>query len=119
MPDRLTGQTYLVEHYGPGVRAEELERLATRVRDTIIEMRRQGSAVAYVSSTIVPGDDYLHCVLRAPSEQLVRDVLSRAGMAHDRISAAISVAGPSDDDAPWFLDVGAPSSAHRDPPVAR
>jgi hypothetical protein len=96
MPDRLSHagrQTYLVEHYGPGLHAEELERLASRVRDTVFEMQQEGSPVSYIGSTIVPGDDYLHCVLQAPSEQLLRGLLSRAGMAHDRISAAISVAG--------------------------
>ncbi len=94
MPDRTNHaaqNTYLVEHYQPGVGAEGLERSASLVRTTIAAMRRESSPVCYVSATIVPGDDYLHCVVQAPSEQHVRDALSQAGMAYQRISTAISV----------------------------
>ncbi len=94
MPDRpqhAARHTYLVEHYQPGVDAGELEHSARRVRTAIAEMQHEGSPVSYVSATIVPGDDYLHCVLRAPSEQLIRDAVSRAGLAYQRISSAISL----------------------------
>ena len=96
MPDRPqhpARYTYLVEHYQPGVDAGELEHSALRVRSAIADMQQEGSPVSYVSATIVPGDDYLHCVLHAPSEQLVRDVVSRAGLTYQRISSAISLPG--------------------------
>ena len=92
-PSNPSAHTYLVEHYQPGVRAEELQRTVAGVRKTIAAMQHEGSPVAYISSTIVPDDDYLHCVVQAPSEQHVRDALSRAGMTYQRISTAICVTG--------------------------
>jgi hypothetical protein len=95
MPDRpseAAAHTYLVEHYHPGVRVGELKRAVADLRKSIAEMQHEGRPVSYVSSTIVPGDDYLHCVVRAHSEQLVRDVLARAEITYQRISTAIWVA---------------------------
>lgn len=83
--------TYLVEHYRPGISAEELRRCAARLRQTVNQIEREGGQVGYLSATIVPADDYFLSVLDAPSEQLVRDALERAGVPFERISAAIAV----------------------------
>ncbi len=61
------------------------------MRDAVLQMEREGSEVGYLSSTIVPGDDYFLFVLQAPSEQLVREAFARAGIPFERISTAISV----------------------------
>ncbi len=83
--------TYLVELYRPGVRVDALTQLAAGVRDTVMQMQREGEHVAFVSSTIVPGDEYFQCVLQAASELLARDAFRRAGITFERISPAISV----------------------------
>ncbi len=88
-----TRQTYLVEHYRPGLDVEELERWAARVRDTVSELHREGGQVRFLRSTIVPRDESLLCVLEAASEELVRDAYARAGIPFERISAAIAVEG--------------------------
>jgi hypothetical protein len=83
-------QTFLVEHYRPGLSAEELGAWAARVRDTTNEMEREGKAVRYLRATIVPTDESLLCVLEAATEHLVREAYARAEIPFERITAAIS-----------------------------
>ncbi len=92
-PSSDAGGTYLIELYRPGVRVDALERMAAEVRDAVLELQGEGEEVAFVSSTIVPGDEYLQCVLRAASELHAREAFTRAGVAFERISTAISVEG--------------------------
>jgi Nickel responsive protein SCO4226-like len=82
--------TYLVEHYRPGLTVDGFREWAARVRDTAGEMKREGKAVRYLRSTIVPADEALLCVLDAASEELVRETYARAGISFERISAAIT-----------------------------
>jgi len=79
-------QTYLVEHYRPG---EDLGRLAAQVRTAVGELEREGKPLRYLRSTIVPGDESFLCVLEAASEQLIQEAYARAGIAFERMSAAI------------------------------
>ena len=89
-----TRETFLVEHYRPGLSAEELGAWAARVRDTTNEMEREGKAVRYLRATIVPTDESLLCVLEAASEDLVREAYARAEIPFERITAVIP-------DGPW------------------
>ena len=82
-------ETFLVEHYRPGLTAEELGAWAARVRATTDEMEREGKAVRYVRATIVPADEWLICVLEAASEALVREAYARAELPFERITAVI------------------------------
>ena len=77
-PKAETRETFLVEHYRPGLTADELGALAGRVRDTTVEMAREGKPVRYLRATIVPTDEALLCVFEAGSEQLVREAYARA-----------------------------------------
>jgi len=88
--DAEARQTYLVEHYGPGFPVDALREWATRVRETAGEMERDGKAVRYLRSTIVPADESLLCVLEAGCEELVRETFARAGVPFERLSTAIS-----------------------------
>jgi Protein of unknown function (DUF4242) len=81
--------TFLVEHYRPGLSADELGAWAARVRDTTNEMEREGKAVRYLRATIVPTDESLLCIVEAASEQLVREAYARAGIPFERITAVI------------------------------
>lgn len=89
--------TYLVELYRPGVRVDALTLLAAKVRHTITVMQLEGEHVAFVSCTVVPGDEYVLCVVRATSERLARDAFARADIALQRISTAISLHQPAAD----------------------
>jgi hypothetical protein len=82
--------SYLVEHYRPGLSVEELKRSVSRVRDTVVELEREGRPVHYVRSTIVPADESFLCVFEAASEDVVREAYARAGLSFERISTAIS-----------------------------
>ena len=82
-------ETFLVEHYRPGLSAEELGALATRVRRTTNEMEREGKAVRYLRATIVPTDESLLCVFEAASDDLVREAYARAEIPFERITAVI------------------------------
>ena len=83
-------QAYLVEHYRPGVDVETLREWAERVRDAAAELERQGKAVRYLRSTIVPADEALLCTLEATSEAHVREVYARAGIPFERLSRVIA-----------------------------
>ena len=82
-------ETFLVEHYRPGLTAEELAAWAARVHETTSEMERDGKAVRYLSATIVPTDESLLCMFEAASEQLVREAYARAEIPFERITAVI------------------------------
>jgi hypothetical protein len=66
-------ETHLVEHYRPGLDAEELRRSVSRVRDTVAEIEREGKPIRQLRSTIVPVDESFLCVIEAASEGLVRE----------------------------------------------
>jgi Nickel responsive protein SCO4226-like len=83
-------ETYLVENYHPGLGADELNEMVSRIRDAVAEMTRDGKAIRHVRSTIVPADESFLCVIDAASEQLVRDAYTRAGISFERISPALS-----------------------------
>jgi hypothetical protein len=81
--------TYLVEHYEPGTSHDDLRRSAREVRRAAAELAKEGRAVRYLRSTIVPGDEAFMAVFEAPSEELVREAYARAGVPLDRIARAI------------------------------
>jgi hypothetical protein len=83
---------YLVEHYRPGVDVGELRRSVDRIRLAAAELHREGKHVRLLRSTIVPRDESVLCVFEAVSEELVRETYARAGVAFERLSAAISEA---------------------------
>jgi uncharacterized protein DUF4242 len=82
-------EAFLVEHYRPGLTADELGSWAARLRDTTAEMEREGKPVRYLRATIVPTDESLLCIFEAASEQLVREAYARAGFPFERITAVI------------------------------
>jgi len=83
-------QTFLVEHYRPGLDAEGLGHWVGRVRDAISDLESEGKPVSFLRSTIVPRDESFLCVLEADSEQLIRAAYARAGIPFERISSAIT-----------------------------
>jgi Protein of unknown function (DUF4242) len=87
-------RTFVVEHYRPGLSDGELRQLAERVRDAVAAMGRAGRSIRYVSSTLVPEDDYFQTVVEATSERVVRDAHERAGVSFERISVAIPIEEP-------------------------
>jgi Protein of unknown function (DUF4242) len=86
-------ETYLVEHYRPGLTVAELRRWAERVRASAAELEREGKPVRYLRAAIVPADESLLCVLEAATEELVRETYARAGLPFERLSTLIAEGG--------------------------
>ena len=80
--------TYLVEHYWPGLTTETFRATADHVRTTAAAMARDGTAIRYRHSTMVPADEMAFCVFYAASSELVEQLYTRAGIRFDRIVAA-------------------------------
>jgi hypothetical protein len=85
---RVERRTYLVEHYRTSSTASELERVASRVRQAVEQLEREGRPVRFRHSTVVATDEAFLCVVEASSEALVRLAYDRADVPFERISAA-------------------------------
>ena len=81
---------YLVEHYRPGLSSERLAQAAADVRAATAALAAEGRSIAYLRSTIVPGDEAFLSLFEAESEADVRAVYVRAGVPYERISAAVA-----------------------------
>jgi len=86
---------YIVERYLPGLKQTELARALRRLEQATEELRREGIQVRYLGSTIVPEDEACFCHFEGPSEAAVTEVNKRAGLAFDRIVAAVAVGRPT------------------------
>jgi hypothetical protein len=86
-PDPM--ETYLVEHYRPGLDADSLRRAVAVIRKSASAVESEGGALHYVRSTIVPGDEAFISIFEASSEALVHEAYARAQLSFDRISRAI------------------------------
>ena len=89
-------QTYLVEHYRPGLDAEALRQAARVVRAAAGALAGEGERVRYLHTTVVPADEAFLAVIEAASEDVVREAYLRAGTAFDRITLAVPE-GPDED----------------------
>lgn len=87
---RAERRTYLVEHYRPSSTEADLERVASRVREAVDQLEREGRPVRFRHSTVVATDESFLCVVEAPSEALVRMAYDRANVTFERISVAHS-----------------------------
>ena len=81
--------TWLVERYQPGADAATLARQAVDIRSIATLLARGGASLAYLGTTIVPGDEALLTVIAADSIDEVRALVERAGLPQPRISAAV------------------------------
>jgi len=83
-------QTFLVEHYRPGLGVEALRLAAALVLRATEAMADDGLRVRCLRTTIVPGDEGFLSVLEASTEDTVRDAYARAGVSFERISIAVT-----------------------------
>jgi Nickel responsive protein SCO4226-like len=82
---------YVVERYLPGLsRADLLPRLS-RLEAVIEELRREGSLVRYLGSTIVLEDEACFCQFEGSSMAAVTEANRRADLSFDRIVPAVLV----------------------------
>lgn len=88
-----TAQSFLVEHYRPGITADAFRAAITRVRTSAAAMRRDGSPIRCVHATLVPADEAMLSVIDAASSELVEQLFARAGVRVDRIVTALAHRG--------------------------
>ena len=89
-PAAGSAQTFLVEHYRPGITAEAFRAAMARVRASAAAMRRDGSPIRCVHSTLVPEDEAMLSVIDAASSELVEQLFARAGVRVDRIVTVLA-----------------------------
>jgi hypothetical protein len=87
--------TFLVEHYWPGVTAEQFGDAADRVRASADRLAADGEPIRYLHSTLVPRDEAAFCVFEAASESLVEEAYRRAGVRFERMVAAVETVSGS------------------------
>jgi hypothetical protein len=87
---RAERRIYLVEYYRPSSTPADLERVASRVREAVDQLEREGLPVRFRHSTIVATDEAFLCVVEAASEVVVQMAYDRACVTFERISAAVT-----------------------------
>jgi hypothetical protein len=80
---------FLIEAYLPGT-AGALEEAPERARRAAELAVREGFAVRYVGTTLVPVDETCLHLFEAPSAAVIEAAAARAGLACDRIVEALS-----------------------------
>jgi len=81
--------SYLVETYVPGTQAQDARAAARRARAAARQLSRQGVAVRYVRTTLVPGDETCFYVFEAASYDAVAEACRIAGLETPRIVPAV------------------------------
>ena len=81
--------SYLVETYVPGTQAPDAREAGRRARDAARKLTREGTAVRYVRTTLLPGDETCFHVFEAVSHEAVADACRLAGLDTPRIVLAV------------------------------
>ena len=84
-------QTFLVEHYWPGITADEFQAAADRVRLSADELSREGAQIRFLHSTLVPEDEAAFCVFAGESPDVVETAYRRANVPFERIVDALEL----------------------------
>jgi hypothetical protein len=85
-----TLETFLVEHYRPGLTTDALQHAAQLIRAAASALEHEGRPLHHLRTTIVPSDEAFLSIFEAGSEAVVREAYTRAGVAFERISRAVS-----------------------------
>jgi hypothetical protein len=83
--------TFLVERYWPGVRRQELEAAIARAARAVQKMRRDGTAIRHLRSTLVPADETVLCLFGAVAPGDVAELNRQAEFPFDRIVEVVAL----------------------------
>ena len=86
-------QTFLVEHYWPGVTTETFRDAADRVRAAAEALTSPAAPIRFLHSTLVLEEENAFCVFEAASPAIVEAAYRRAGVRFERILDALEGAG--------------------------
>ena len=87
----MTGTTFLIERYWPGVDEAMLRSALPRLDDAARDMTAEGKPVDHVGSLLMPVEQVVFSVIRAPSEAFVMEVNERAGIRVDHVAPVTSL----------------------------
>jgi hypothetical protein len=80
-----------VEGYWPEATVEAFTIAAERLDKSLDDLRAEGFAIRAVAAMLVPGDEAAYWVVDGPTADVVARACERAGMAVDRIVAALDL----------------------------
>jgi hypothetical protein len=82
----LSGSTFLVERYWPGIDETQLRTAIRRLERSVRAARAEGRLVEHAGSILLPVDQVVLSIFRADEEATVRGVNESAGMPLDRVA---------------------------------
>ena len=86
-------QSFLGEHYRPGNTPDAFRDASARVRTIAAAMRRDGTSIRCVHSTLDPEDEAMLSVTDAASSDQVEQLFALADVRVDRIVTALAHRG--------------------------
>ena len=87
---------YLVEWYRPGLSGDQLDRATASIETCAASVSAGGSRVHLLAIIAVPADEVVFGVFAAASESDVAETCRKAGMAAQRVTAALGLGGAAD-----------------------
>jgi hypothetical protein len=94
MNERPSGDapgTYLVERYWPGITEASFRAAHDRLRKATEVLRRQGTEVVHLRSTLAEGEEAVFSFFRAGSTADVAEANRRGDVPFDRIVPVVEV----------------------------
>ena len=82
---------YVVERYLPGITPDQLMAAAGSAKQTTADMTQEGTAVRYLRSTFIPGEEKCYCLFEGPSADVIKAANERAQIPFERIVEAMHV----------------------------
>ena len=82
---------FMCESYPIGIERNQLAATVDNAREIAAEMRAAGVLVNLLSSTFVPADEALFCVVEAPSDAEVISLGKRSGLQFAHVVEAFDV----------------------------
>ena len=82
---------YMVERYLPGITSDQLSGAAARAKSTTAQMSEEGTAVRYLRSTFLPGEEKCYCLFEGPSVEAVEQANKRAEIPYERVVEAMHI----------------------------
>ena len=83
---------FLVELYMPSSQLREVQGWMEAASTAAADVSREGEAVRYVRSIVVPEDETCFLLYEAPSIDAVRAAAERAGLGAGRITETLNLA---------------------------
>jgi hypothetical protein len=107
----VSGRTWLVECYGPGIDADAVAAASDRARTAVEIARRRGAAIEYLGALLIAADEAVFHAFAADDGAEVERASADAGLAHARVVESIGISSPSLVDAMTRLLVAARPTA--------